>query len=96
MEISQAWPKKKDIKKGDQETLKTLEKLENPRKHFFNVHFGCFVRRYELIGKYDGAVYDPQIAGKIEERISVSSDYSDYDWFEVWGLACCRTIEEGY
>jgi len=84
MEISQEWLRKKAAEKDDQETLKTLDILKDPPADFCVADFDCFVKQYALIGKYNGAAFDPNIDKIIAEKTAKYEDYKDYDWFKVW------------
>ncbi|MBS1793016.1 MAG: alpha/beta hydrolase [Acidobacteria bacterium] len=80
MEISQEWLAGQAREKGDAAALKTLEKLKNPAKDFCRGDLQCFIKQYELVMKYGGAVYNKNADRESEAAIAASGDYKNYDW----------------
>jgi proline iminopeptidase len=80
MEISQEWLAQQAKEKGDSETLKTLEKLKNPSKDFCGGGLQCFIKQYELVMKYGGAIYNKDAEKESEIASTKYEDYKNYDW----------------
>ena len=80
MEISQEWLAQQAKEKGDKETLKTLEKLKNPSKDFCDGGLQCFIKQYELVMKYGGAIYNKDAEKESEIASTKYEDYKYYDW----------------
>lgn len=80
MEISHEWLANQAKEKGDKETLKTLEKLKNPSKDFCDGDLGCFIKQYELVTKYGGAIYSKDAEKESETATTKYEDYKNYDW----------------
>ncbi len=96
MEVSQVWLKKKAEDAGDSEALEMLKKLKNPAKDFCATDFDCFVKQYELITKYDGAIYDKTINEKIEKATAKYEDYKDYPWMKAWEFSSVKLEKDMY
>lgn len=80
MEISQEWLANQAKEKGDKETLKTLEKLKKPSKDFCDGGLQCFIKQYELVMKYGGAIHNQDAAKENEIATTKYEDYKNYDW----------------
>jgi len=90
MEITQAWLAKKATEAGDTATLAVLEKLKNPTKDFCDGGMACFVKQYELVEKYHGAVFNPDSEKEIEASMTEYDDYRDYDWMKAFEFSSSR------
>lgn len=80
MEISQEWLAQQAKEKGDKEALKTLEKLKNPTKDFCDGDLQCFIKQYELVMKYGGAIHNRAAEKESEAAATNYEDYKNYDW----------------
>ncbi|MCB1025565.1 MAG: alpha/beta hydrolase [Acidobacteria bacterium] len=80
MEISQAWLAQKAKEKGDKETLEKLAKLKDPPADFCSGDLACFIRQYELVMKYGGAVYNKEAESESLKATETYNDYKNYDW----------------
>ncbi|NNF00024.1 MAG: alpha/beta hydrolase [Pyrinomonadaceae bacterium] len=96
MEVSQEWLRKKAEENNDKESLAILEKLKNPTKDFCDGRTACFMKQYELITKYGGAVYDKEIGKKIEEKTDKYEDYKDYPWMKAYEFSAPKLEEDLY
>ena len=80
MEISQEWLTQKAREKNDKETLQTLEKLKKPSKDFCDGDLQCFIKQYELVMKYGGAIHNTDAEKESEIATAKYEDYKNYDW----------------
>jgi proline iminopeptidase len=87
MEISQEWLAQKAKEKGDKEALKTLEKLKKPTKDFCNGDLQCFIKQYELVMKYGGAIHNKDAEKESEIAATKYEDYKNYDWNAAFELS---------
>lgn len=95
MEISRSWLAARASEKGDSETLRTLDKLRNPTKDFCAGDLQCFIKQYELVMKYGGAVHNREADKENEIALSKYDDYKSYDWnkgFEFSAAALAKDM----
>ncbi|NNE66788.1 MAG: alpha/beta hydrolase [Pyrinomonadaceae bacterium] len=83
-EYKKKWVRAEAEQRNDKEALELLKKLENPPKELCATEVACFLKLYELLTKYEGAVYDKSIGEKIEKATAKYEDYKDYEWMKVW------------
>lgn len=84
MNISQKWLYDRAKEKGDKVTLQALEKLKKPTTDFCNGDLQCFIKQYELVTKYDGAIYNKDTNAENEKATTKYEDYKDYDWMKAF------------
>lgn len=96
MEISQKWLAEKAKERGDKKTLATLEKLKNPTEDFCKRGMDCFMKQYELITKYGGAVKNTGIEKDLEKAQTGPADYKDYDWMKAFEFSAARLEKDMY
>lgn len=84
MNISQKWLYDRAKEKGDKVTLQALEKLKKPTTDFCNGDLQCFIKQYELVTKYDGAIYNKDTNAENEKALTKYEDYKDYDWTKAF------------
>ena len=96
MEITQKWLKEKAIEKDDKETLAALEKLKNPPKDFCESDSPCFIKQYEYVNKYDGALHNKDALKDIEKAQTENPDYEGYDWFKAFEFSSAKLEKDMY
>ena len=68
MEVTQAWLAERAKERNDTATLKVLERLRQGDTGLCNNRLDCFVRQYELVTKYNGAVFNPKSDQEVEKQ----------------------------
>lgn len=96
MEITQKWLKEKATEKNDKETLAALEKLKNPPKDFCEGASPCFIKQYEYVNKYDGALHNKNIVKDMEKAQTENADYKDYDWMKAFEFSSAKLEKDMY
>lgn len=80
MKQSRKWIADQARANGDSQTLKTLAQIENGDTTVCRSDNECFIRQYELLSKYNGAVYNKESEPEIEKALAKYEDYRNYDW----------------
>jgi pimeloyl-ACP methyl ester carboxylesterase len=80
MAITQNWLADRAREKNDTETLKTVKRLHKGDSSLCNSSLGCFMKQYELVTKYNGAVFNPASELETEKAMTIYDDYKNYDW----------------
>ena len=82
IQISRDWITKQAKAKNDQETLKILKRLARNDTSLCKRPIDCFIKQYEQLSKYNGAIYTKESEKEIDKAISLYDDYKDYDWMK--------------
>lgn len=82
IELSRAWIKQQAHIKGDKQMLKDVEKLEKKDTSFCNTPLNCFFKKYEMLSKYNGAIYKKESEDQIKIAETKYEDYKNYDWLK--------------
>ncbi len=96
MEITQKWLFSNATKAGDTETLVALKKLKNPPKDFCDGEMSCFIKQYEYVNKYDGALHNKSALPDIEKAQTKNQVYKDYDWMAAFNFSAAKLEEDMY
>jgi proline iminopeptidase len=80
MEVTQKWLSERAMEKNDTATLKILKRLQQGDSNLCKNPLDCFVKQYELVTKYSGAVFNPKSDQEVEKAMSKYDDYKNYDW----------------
>ncbi len=80
MEVTQQWLGERARKKNDAATLKILKSLGQRDSSLCNNPLDCFMKQYELVSKYGGAVFNPRSDTAVEKAMTQYADYKNYDW----------------
>lgn len=80
MEITRDWLQKKITKKEDLEAAKILDSLEQGQI----AEDEAFMKQYQLVSKYRGALYKEGAQKKIKKAQNYYEDYKEYDWMEPY------------
>jgi len=80
MEITRDWLQKKITKKEDLEAAKMLDSLEKG----WIAEDEAFMKQYQLVSKYRGALYKEGAQRKIKKAQNYYEDYNEYDWMEPY------------
>ncbi|ULQ53986.1 alpha/beta fold hydrolase [Flavihumibacter fluvii] len=93
MAISQKWLTGRATEKGDINTLKTIAQLQMHDTVLCITNLDCFMKQYELVNSYHGAVFNPDTEKESEKAISAALDYSAYDWMKGFNYSA-RLLEK--
>jgi pimeloyl-ACP methyl ester carboxylesterase len=80
METTQKWLRGKALEKKDNTTLKILEGFGRSNSSICKAPLDCFMKQYELVSKYKGAVFNPRSDTMVEKAMTQYADYKNYDW----------------
>jgi pimeloyl-ACP methyl ester carboxylesterase len=80
MEVTQNWLAERAKEKNDFTTLKDLERLRQGDSSLCKNPLDCFMKQYELVTKYNGAVFNPKSDQEVEKAMAKYDDYKNYDW----------------
>jgi pimeloyl-ACP methyl ester carboxylesterase len=82
IEVSRKWITERAIEKADTGTLRILSQLNKRDSQFCNGDLACFIKQYELLVKYNGALYNPESGKEEEKAMKEYEDYKNYKWDE--------------
>ena len=80
MEVSQGWVAERAKENKDTETLKKLEELKLCNNSTCKSFLSCFMKQYDLVDKYNGAIYNKDADKEEEKAMKMYDDYKNYDW----------------
>ncbi|MBL7700666.1 MAG: alpha/beta hydrolase [Ferruginibacter sp.] len=80
MQVTQKWLEEQAAKKNDNETLSTLRQLRKGDTALCKSPMECFMKQYELVSKYGGAVFDAKTDQLVQRAMTKYEDYKNYDW----------------
>ncbi len=93
MEVTQEWLAERAKEKNDTATLKILKRLNQRDSTLCNNPLDCFMKQYELLAKYNGAVFNPKSNPEVEKAMIRYDDYKNYDWNKGF-LYSARLLEK--
>lgn len=80
MEVTQQWLSEKAKENNDTATLHILKRLEKGDSSLCKTPLDCFIKQYELVSKYHGAVFNPRSDTTVAQAMTQYDDYKNYDW----------------
>jgi pimeloyl-ACP methyl ester carboxylesterase len=80
MEVTQKWLGERATEKNDMATLKILKGLRQADSSICKNPLDCFVKQYELVTKYGGAVFNPRSDTTVLKAMTHYADYKNYNW----------------
>jgi len=95
-ETSIQWIKDQAKKQGDVDLLDEIDRVGRRDPAECASLQECFMRKYRLIVKYKGAIYDEAIQAEIEKAEHFNSDYQDYDWFAAFTYTTSRIGDQRF
>lgn len=93
MEVTQEWLAERAKEKNDTATLKILKRLNQKDSSLCNNPLDCFMKQYELLAKYNGAVFNAKNNQEVEKAMIRYDDYKNYDWNKGF-LYSARLLEK--
>ena len=90
-DVSMQWLKDQAQIKQDTEVLNQLSLIEQRDTSVCKTELDCFMSKYQLLVKYNGTIFNPEVAKEIEKAEQhVYDDYKDYDWYEAYNYTSSR------
>lgn len=80
MEVTQNWLSEKATEHNDLFTLATLKGFRQGDSNICKSPLDCFIKQYELVTKYGGAVFNPESDTAVGIAMTQYDDYKNYDW----------------
>ncbi len=89
--VSREWIKKQAALKNDQASLKILSRLEKGDTSLCIHPMDCFLKQYEILSKYGGAIYTKASEAEIlKAETQTYEDYKNYDWYTAFKYSAYR------
>lgn len=90
-DVSMQWLKDQAQIKQDTVVLNQLSLIEQRDTSVCKTELDCFMSKYQLLVKYNGTIFNPEVAKEIEKAEQhVYDDYKDYDWYEAYNYTSSR------
>jgi pimeloyl-ACP methyl ester carboxylesterase len=80
MRLTQAWIAERARAAGDTATLTLLARLRAGDSQLCQGDMSCFIKQYDLLAKYGGAVFNPASDVAVGNAMKAYPDYAAYDW----------------
>jgi proline iminopeptidase len=94
-DVSMQWLKDQAQIKQDTAVLNQLSLIEQRDTSVCKTELDCFMSKYKLLVKYNGTIFNPEVAKEIEKAEQhVYDDYKDYDWYEAYNYTSSRLTDE--
>lgn len=94
MAVTQDWLASRARESGDEDALRTLEQLKKPDEDFCEGDLQCFMKQYELVLKFGGAVHNRESETETEVAMAKYDDYKGYDWMKAFEFSA-QHLEKG-
>jgi pimeloyl-ACP methyl ester carboxylesterase len=78
--LSREWIKQQATLLCDQDMLEKVALLEKGDTSFCRNDLECFLKKYEMLSVYHGAMHNASIEAAVEKSQTFYPDYKDYDW----------------
>ena len=80
MQVSQQWVRQQAMQKNDTATVHIVQGLQGHDTNLCKTPLECFMKQYELVSKYHGAVFNPVSDSEVQKAMTSYDDYKNYDW----------------
>jgi pimeloyl-ACP methyl ester carboxylesterase len=90
MKASREWLKEQTTLKKDDTSLKIIDQIEKGDTSICNRPLDCFLKQFELVSKYGGAIYRKESEIEIQKAETQYEDYKKYDWFGAFKYSAYR------
>ncbi|PWU03752.1 MAG: hypothetical protein C5B52_02820 [Bacteroidetes bacterium] len=87
---SRKWIAEKARAAEDEEALKILNRLDKKDKSLCQSELECFMKQYEVLSKYHGAVHSAAADSEINKSLTYYPDYKAYDWNKGFMFSATR------
>lgn len=96
MKATQQWLKEKAAEHKDDTTLNMVKQLEQGDKNLCQTPLECFMKQYELVSKYHGAVFNTRSDTEVQNAMTKYPDYRNYDWNKGFFYSASRLEKDLY
>lgn len=90
IDLSREWIKKEAELKRDTAMLKKIGMLEKRDTSFCKNDLDCFLKKYEMLTEYHGAIHNAKIEAEIDVAEKKYPDYKNYDWMKGFAYSAGR------
>lgn len=90
IQLSREWIKKQAALKKDTASLNILSKIEKGDTAICKRPMDCFLKQYELLSKYGGAIHSKASEAEIQKAETFYEEYKKYDWFKAFTYSAYR------
>ena len=90
IKLSRQWIKEQAELKKDNASLRILAQIEKGDTLICNRPLACFLKQFEILAKYGGAIYRKESEAEIEKAETEYGDYKNYDWSEAFKYSAYR------
>jgi pimeloyl-ACP methyl ester carboxylesterase len=87
---SMDWLKKQAELRNDIESLNKINQINEKDSTFCKNISECFLEKYKLLVKYNGAIYNNEILNEIDKAEHYYEDYKNYDWYKSYNYSTSR------
>ncbi len=94
IKLSRAWIRDQAKLKQDDVTLQMLSRIENGDTSICKRPLDCFLKQYELLSAYGGAIYNKESELEIKKAESKYEDYKSYDWSAAFIYSAYRLEQD--
>lgn len=94
IELSREWIKAQALSRNDTAMLTRVKRLENRDTSFCQSELDCFMKKYEMLTAYNGAIHTQEASAKIDSAQVHYGDYKEYDWFKAFMYSANRLTDE--
>jgi len=82
IDLSREWIKKEAELKNDTAMLRKIVMLEKKDTSFCKNDLDCFLKKYEMLTEYHGAIHNTKVEAEIDRSEKKYPDYKEYDWMK--------------
>lgn len=90
IKLSREWIKKQATLKKDNASLKILTQIENGDTSICKRPIDCFLKQYELLSRFGGAIYRKKSEIEIQNAETHYEEYKKYDWYAAFKYSAYR------
>ena len=90
IDLSRAWIKQQAEIKKDKKMLKLVAQLEKKDTALCKTPLDCFLKKYEMLTEYGGAIYKKESEAEIKIAETKYADYKNYDWLKGFLYSASR------
>jgi proline iminopeptidase len=88
IDLSREWLKQQATVKGDKTMLNKVAQLEQHDPALCKNPMECFLKKYEMLTEYGGAIHTPEAEAQIKTAETQFDDYKNYDWTKGFIYSC--------
>lgn len=96
MRATRQWLTERALANKDDSTLNIVKQLGQADKSLCPTRLECFMKQYELLSKYHGAVFNPRSDTEVQNAMTKYPDYKNYDWNKGFFYSASRLEKDLY